>query len=147
MKFIDILKESVDDGPEIDLVDGDKLTREDKIQIGKIKMVYTALRRNKVKLTFNNRPSIYVKYTLPELNGITITVSRPNPNNEIDMADGTLYWFRLKPNTPVPMEVMNPEDFNYNNMIKNADNIISIYGSHVVEKIKNNFKKFNVTFV
>ena len=141
-----IIKENLGDkGPKIKLISTDTLTPEDERMIDKIKKVYMALRKGMLHLQFNNRPLINVKYELPPLNETSITVSKFSINGD---EVPTRYHLKLKDNTiNLKFEVLNPEDFGYNNMIKNADNIISQYSSMMYGNIKRKFNKFDVDLV
>jgi hypothetical protein len=95
-----------------------------------------------VHLQFNNKPLINVMYELPPLNETSITVSKFSRNGDVVP---TKYFFKLQDGKGnLKFEVLNPEDFGYNNMIKNADNIISMYWNMMYANIKSKFKNFNV---
>jgi hypothetical protein len=138
-----IVKENLSNkGPKINLISTNTLTPKDERMIDKIKKVYLILRKGMVHLQFNNKPLINVMYELPPLNETSITVSKFSRNGDVEP---TKYFFKLQDGKGnLKFEVLNPEDFGYNNMIKNADNIISMYWNMMYANIKSKFKNFNI---
>ena len=138
-----IVKEKLGNkGPKINLINTNTLTPKDERMIDKIKKVYLILRNGMVHLQFNDRPLINVMYELPPLNDTSITISKYSRNGDVVL---TKYYFKLQDGKgQLKFEVLNPEDFGYNNMIKNADNIISVYWNMMYGNIKSKFKNFNI---
>lgn len=138
-----IVKEKLGNkGPKINLINTNTLTPKDERMIDKIKKVYLILRNGMVHLQFRDRPLINVMYELPPLNETSITVSKYSRNGDVVL---TKYYFKLQDGKgQLKFEVLNPEDFGYNNMIKNADNIISVYWNMMYGNIKSKFKNFNI---
>lgn len=138
-----IVKEKLGNkGPKINLINTNTLTPKDERMIDKIKKVYLILRNGMVHLQFRDRPLINVMYELPPLNETSITVSKYSRNGDVVL---TKYYFKLQDGKgQLKFEVLNPEDFGYNNMIKNADNIISMYWNMMYANIKSKFKNFNI---
>ena len=141
-----IVKEKLGNkGPKINLINTNTLTPKDERMIDKIKKVYLILRNGMVHLQFRDRPLINVMYELPPLNETSITVSKYSRNGDVVL---TKYYFKLQDGKgQLKFEVLNPEDFGYNNMIKNADNIISVYWNMMYGNIKSKFKNFNIDLV
>ena len=141
-----IVKEKLGNkGPKINLINTNTLTPKDERMIDKIKKVYLILRNGMVHLQFRDRPLINVMYELPPLNDTSIYVSKFSRNGDVVP---TKYFLKLQDGKGhLKFEVLNPEDFGYNNMIKNADNIISMYWNMMYANIKSKFKNFNIDLV
>ena len=144
MKFIDIIKEDEDKKLDIRILNGISLSPEDSRMVSKMRKVYRVLRKGVIHLK-NSRSrtgEIIISYELPSVDSVSYTVKNPR-----DKDDTKSYWLGLGGNITANYEVLNPDDFDYNEYLKTPESIIRIYSSQIFGNIVDKFSRYGVKLV